>query len=637
MAWTDEDVLARAHYYLIQAEKAWTEPLSLWNFKVFYAAVLDCIQFHMSAAQRCKVDMAWANRFAALYNDLDKRVKADPILLYRPRTSKHARFHSSLAFIRYLLAANGVGKTHLAAVENVLCATGQGHYRGNAGDVVVVSTGHTVYSEQVFIKKFVIGEAGDPLTPFVPEGGKWFHSFDQRKYLLRVACERCAEAGHPTKCTHLRQIQCLSADSGRDRLMGFKASLVHIDELVDEDIYNEMRQRLRRGGAKGRMVVTSTPLAGPDHWTVRKLYELFTKRPAENWIDPSNHAEGAFVDVFEISKYDCIGSPGGPTLGEIEGERATMSPSEFEVRVKGRPIPLGNSLFNLHVLDAIETDECRPAEYGGLWITGDGINEDTLEWGEDIEFQAEQHNLDSTYQGLHVWEHPIEGAQYAIGADSASGVSDADTKDASVAYVFKLIPQMDGRLTLEMVALHYSFLDIYSYAVQCKILATYYNQAVVVPEITGIGAGLISVLSRQLGYPAVFAGENHPELIEGRSDSKFGVNTNAQTKPTMIAALKHMIQGRELVIRDKEAISECRTFQQTPSESGLSYRYRAASGAHDDRVMAMALVAYAIRQFPDLMAAYSLSPTKRPAGPAGNYFDNQSKHRRKDRPKPWIA
>lgn len=631
MAWNDEDVLARAHYYLTQFGKPWLDPLSVYNFREFYAQVVDCLQFEMSAAQRSKVPADWAYRFAAIYADLDKRLKADPTLLYRPRTEKHARFHESTAFIRYLLAANGIGKTHLAFMENKFCATGERHYNGKAGSVVVVSTGHTVFSEQVFVRKMVEGEDGDPLTPMVPEGGKWFHSFDQRKYLLRVACRDCAEAGRPTSCLHTKNIQCLSADSGRDRLMGFKASLCHIDELVDEPIYNEMKQRLRRGGNKGRMMVTSTPLAGPDHWTVKKLYELYTKRPQDNWVDRDKHDEGRFVEVFEISKFDCVGSPGGPTLGEIEGERLTMSPSEFEVRVKGRPIPLGNSLFNLHVLDAIEKEECRPAEYGSLWITGDGVDQDTLEWGEDLEFQTELHEGDTTYQGLHVWEHPLEGAQYALGADSASGVGDADTHDASVAYVFKLCPKEDGTLKLEMVAQHYSFIDIYSYAVQCKLLATYYNQAVIVPEITGIGSGLISVLSRQLGYPAVFAGENNPELIEGRSDSKFGVNTNAQTKPTMVAALKQMIQSRELTIRDKEAISECRTFQQTPSETGLSYRYKAASGAHDDRVMAMALVAYSVRQFPDLMGAYSLAPNKKPA-PA-SIFDNKPKKRQK----PWIA
>lgn len=632
MLWTDQKALERAHYYLQQAELPWTDTLSVYNFRDFYDKVVDVIEFEMSGAQRGQIPVQWAERFKALYDDFERKVKADPLLLYRPRTEKHARFHTSTAFIRYLLAANTIGKTDLAYVDDVFCATGQRHYNGLTGNVVVVSTGHTVYSEKVFVSKMIEGEDGDPLTPMLPEGGKWLHSFDQRKYLLRVACPNCAEAGKTYQCTHLKNIQCLSADSGVQRLMGFTARMVHIDELVDKEIYQEMRQRVRRGGANGRMMVTSTPLAGPDHWTVKELYNLYTKRPEDNWLNREDHSQGRYVDVFEISKYDCVGSPGGPTIGEIEQERKTMSPSEFEVRVKGRPLPLGNSLFNLHILDAMETEDCRPGETGSLWITGEGVTDDTLEWKDDIAWQPEPHEGESFFQGFHVWEHPKDGCQYAIGADVASGVSDPDTHDASAAYVFKLKPTLEGDIKLEMVACHYSFLDVYAYAVEIKKLATYYNTAVVVPEITGIGAGLVSCLARQLCYPAVFQGENNAELVNAQGDSKFGVNTNAQTKPVMVAAIKQMIQSRDITIRDKEALSECRTFQQTPSESGLSYRYKAASGAHDDRVLAMALVAYAVRQFPDLMSAYSMSPYHKPEPPQS--FDNKKENKR---PRPWIA
>lgn len=623
----DAQAILRAQQYLRKAGRAWSDTLTIQNFPEFYNKVADAVRYGMSTKERDAIPdlLDWAQRFRAVVDDFDTKVRRDPTLRYLPRTPKHQAFHDSQAFIRYLISANGIGKSLMCYMELIWCATGQRQYANNRGHAAVISTGHEGYSKLVFDRKMVYGEDKDPYSPYVPEDGYWFHSFDKRGHTLRLACPTCAEAGRPKDCTHVKEISCLSADSGKDRLMGFTATRALVDEHIPEDVWGEIVQRVIR--VQGSLMVAATPLAGPDSWEVRRLYELWKKRPQENRLNPMDPNSKRFVDVFQISKFDCIGTHNGPTLDSIEMERRTLPPSEFRVRVMGEPLPLGDSLFDLGILDKIEEEDCREAEYGQLILT-DAATPESLEYADELMWQPDQKRNEDVYEGFHVWEQPEPGYQYVMGADVASGVA-KNNKDASAAYVYKLLPQPSGAVKLEMVACHYSYLDVYEYAVEAKKFATYYNQAVIIPEVVGIGASFMSVLSRQLHYPAVFQSENSPELASAGIESHLGVRTSAQIKPRMVAAIRTFIEGRNMIIRDKEALSECRTFQQTRSESGLSYRYGAATGAHDDRVMAMALVAYAAMEFPDQVLAYATGPTERT--PGSKNIDPSL------RPKGWIV
>lgn len=617
----DRDALAKAQWLIARSGQAWNEPVTLYNFKRFADTAADAVKHGMTAKQRESLDwlIPWAERFSALSADFDERVRRDPLVLYQARTPKHQAFHDSPAFIRYGCCANGIGKTNMAFAEVVWCATGQKHWAGQRGNAVVVSTGHTVFSEKVFVVKMVKGEDGDALTPMVPENGRYFHSFDQRKYMLRLSCEECAEANKPKECAHTKSITCLSADSQVERLMGFTARLAHLDEGVPVDVYRELRQRVRRGGANGRMIVTATPLAGPDHWTVSELLDLAKNRPEDNWLDKDSKTT-PFVEVFQISKYDCVGTINGPTMGQIEAEKATLPDSEYRVRILGEPVPLADDpVFDIGILDQMEKEDTKDPDYYILSVKPASPGEmpvslETLQYGEDvlatkIDVPAKAHE----HTGFRVWKLPEEGKHYVIGADTASGTGVSNKKrDASAAYVFEVQPQDDKSLKFEMVACFWGYTDVWLYAANLKLLGNWYNLALIIPEVNGIGMGLAQDLARRLCYPNIYVGENNASLKSADMGSSIGVITSAQSKPLMAEALKVYIADRKIVVRDKQAIAECRAFQQNLSESGRSYVYEAASGMHDDRVLAMAFVAFAALYQPIAVAQMGLSNRKKP-------------------------
>lgn len=512
--------------------------------------------------------------------------------------------------------------TNLAAAELHACSTGQRWYAHQGPrDSICVSTGHAGYSVSVFDKKFVYGEDGDPLSPYVPEGGYWFHSFDKRDHILRLACPECAEAGKPRECNHHRSIRCLSADSGDERMAGFTASLAHIDEHVSEKVFKEIKQRIRRGGAKGRILITCTPAAGPDTWEEKELRKIWEENPELNYFDLGTKDE-RYVEVFEGSWYDLVGAPNSQiTHGIIEAARKTMSHSEFQARVMGKAVPhADNQVFDSYKLEAQRFENCTAPLYGELYLKetpGEpALSVERLQYCEDVDIREVQPpERPDKYEGVRVWLKPEPGARYLISVDSASGVSHTN-KDASAAYVFK-VTKRNVRIHLDMVAAWFGFPDIYAYARQIKMLGYYYNMAMIVPETTGIGADFMTGLSRHLFYPSMYIAENQGDRTQANFQPNIGILTNAQTKPLLAGALRTAINDDLILIRDAKAIDECLTFTRVLTESGLNYRYEAARGAKDDRVIALALAAYAAEHSAMNLYESIFPPKPKPSGSSG--------------------
>lgn len=623
----EAEIVGKARWLIERGGLSFPEQLSLKNFDRFCSLAADSVRFSLTQEARSRLPwlQEWTEGLVKVHSNIKKLVSADPLILYTPVTPKHQAFHESQAFVRYAMAGNGTGKSTLAYVENVWCSTGQKHWTNKRGNVVVLSTGHQTYSTKVFRSKLYDGEDGDPLTPMIPDGGKWFHSFDQRGFIIRVACPPCAMLGRPRECTHTRNITCLSAESGVERLMGYTARLGHIDEHIEVEQYRELKQRLRRGGADGRMMITATPLAGQS-WEITDLLELWKHSPEMNWLDVTDEAKGPYVDVFQFSQYEV----GFRSRGEIEADRGRMSEAEFLVRVMGEPMVIAeNPVFNLKLLDVQRKENCRDPSFFKIDLReGSDINIATLERADDVMLYPEHPEKPERFEGLKIWDHPEREAQYVVGVDSAAGVS-STKRDASAAYVFKIEANVDGVINLRMVAAWHSYDDVYSYAEKMKLVGVYFNTALIIPEVTGIGIPFMQALVRQLWYPNVWQSENAADQARAALDTRFGVNTNAQSKPNMVTALQKYINTRRLIIRDAPAIRELQAFHQIPTPSGLSYRYEGAGGEHDDRVMAMAFVCYAAINFPHQVLAMNLPPLppKAEAPEAGTVQIKPDKHK----------
>lgn len=167
-----------------------------------------------------------------------------------------------------------------------------------------------------------------------------------------------------------------------------------------------------------------------------------------------------------------------------------------------------------------------------------------------------------------VWLPPQIGRQYIVGVDTAGGGSDGDYSCAQV------IERGTAMQCAELRG-HFPPRELAARLVQ---LATLYNDALLAVERNNHGFGVLAHL-QTAAYPQIF-----------RDGGQDGWLTSAVSRPAMIENFADILATDAGLFRSRRLLSECRTFVRYPDGSS-----RAAGGAHDDCVMAMA-IALAVRR-----------------------------------------
>jgi hypothetical protein len=531
---------------------------------------------------------AWAQDFRRLYDDFERIVKKDPMMLYNPGIKASREFHKSLALTRYYRAGNRSRKTTSGYAENYFAVTGHHPYRPMpsypASTVIVAGLPFTDYAPRVFERKLLYGEDGNVLSPMFPEGGKWFYHYNKQQHILTLACPECAEAGKAGSCPgHHKKatIALVSSEKGVGVIEAFTVRLFHIDEHVPEEFYHAGKMRVADQPG-GNLIVTGTPLHGLEAWEKVKLSDV-----AEGPKKLNRREDGSpLVSLHTCTMYEGKIVP----KSMIEDMKQGMDEFEVESRIYGIPAPLAkNPVFDRTILAELRKDADDPLQ-GTLICTKPLIEAD----------EETKVIFGAVPEGpVNVWEAPKAGAQYVIGVDSAAGLS--DKHDASCASVLKL-SNKDGRMHFDLVAQYHNRINPLDYGDEVFKLALWYNSAQVIIELTGgLGRAVALRLSRELAYWNIFRDTTKPEFAEFGQDARFGVDTNATTKPFMVSALQQVLKKRLINIRCKHTIQEMVAFEQErTSASGQALmvpRYRGAGGAHDDRVMSLVIaVSVAISQ-----------------------------------------
>jgi hypothetical protein len=170
---------------------------------------------------------------------------------------------------------------------------------------------------------------------------------------------------------------------------------------------------------------------------------------------------------------------------------------------------------------------------------------------------------------LQVWLPPQRERRYIVGVDSAGGSSEGDFAAAQVIEEETGLQCAELRQRLRPAEL----------AKAAAELAKEYFGALVAVERNNHGAAVIAYLETQEHYANVYANGPVP-----------GWNTSAASKPVMVALMGSLLSEFPGMFFSRRLLGECRTF--VASTGGAT---GAASGAHDDCFMAMA-VAQSVRR-----------------------------------------
>lgn len=192
-----------------------------------------------------------------------------------------------------------------------------------------------------------------------------------------------------------------------------------------------------------------------------------------------------------------------------------------------------------------------------------------------------------------MWERPIKGHQYVVGADPADEGAD-----------YAVLKVMDVR-TMREVFRWRARTSATRFAEVCDRWGRHYFNALLGVEDNNMGLAVLVKLDELLHYPNLYRRDREPvrtRIIkggvadrpsEGKAKGKLGWHTDMKTKPLMLSQLKAALEGDsedsveefepDFAVRDKQLLQEAMTFS---DEDG---KLEGQEGAHDDVVMASAI------------------------------------------------
>ena len=184
------------------------------------------------------------------------------------------------------------------------------------------------------------------------------------------------------------------------------------------------------------------------------------------------------------------------------------------------------------------------------------------------------------YGHLEIYEAPIPGVSYVIGADGAQGIKDGDE---STAYVLKL-PQMEEVACFSDVIKPSEFAGVLNY------LGLLYNKALIGLEINDPGGFAANEkLMDFYSYPNLYYRANPYE--SSSTDMLYGWKTDKNTRPIMIRDFDDDIQNGRIYIKSKKVLTQMKTFVKLKDG-----KIGASAGKHDDLIMAAMIARQMVTQ-----------------------------------------
>ena len=183
---------------------------------------------------------------------------------------------------------------------------------------------------------------------------------------------------------------------------------------------------------------------------------------------------------------------------------------------------------------------------------------------------------------LKVWQQPVMGADYVIGADVAEGLERGDFSDFSVIAAREI--RRDGRTLVqagEVVARYRAKEDTDLYAEAIERVGYYYRTALVGVERNGPGLAVVKRLQNR-NYPRLY----RQEILDQRKRAlteRLGWQTSRTSKPLIIEDLVTALRKGEITFYDEVLRRELMTYVR--DERGFLGR----PTIKDDAVMATAI------------------------------------------------
>jgi hypothetical protein len=178
---------------------------------------------------------------------------------------------------------------------------------------------------------------------------------------------------------------------------------------------------------------------------------------------------------------------------------------------------------------------------------------------------------------LKIWEKPIPGTRYVVGADVAEGLIQGDFTCCDVLKLpyGEQVAQIHGKIDPD------TFGDVLDY------LGRYYNKALMGVEANNHGLTTITTL-KKANYANLYQREKLDSVGDGKKQKQAGWLTTKKSKYKIIDGLRSALRDGECGVVCKETIREMGEYTIHEGDNG-SCTYGAKLGCFDDRVISIAI------------------------------------------------
>lgn len=314
-------------------------------------------------------------------------------------------------------------------------------------------------------------------------------------------------------------------------------------ELIQED-FQQLDLRLRGFTPNYKQIIVSFNPISITHW-LKTVF--FDQKKSNARVIHTTYRDNKFIDDEYKSTLEAL---------------KEQDPYYYSVYALGEWGVTGKTVFNAQIVQErmrYLRDNPRLLKRGSFVYEykNDRIVESSIRFVEDEK------------GAIAIYELPDKRTPYVIGGDIAEGGYDA------------CVGQVLNNVTGAQAAVYHEQTDTDLYAKQMYCLGKYYNMALEAIE-TNFDLHPVKELQR-LGYYRQFRREEIDKITEQRRDV-FGFVTTKVTRPVIIAELVEIIRESVELINDIPTLEEMLTFAR--NEVG---KPEALEGAHDDRVLALAI------------------------------------------------
>jgi len=267
------------------------------------------------------------------------------------------------------------------------------------------------------------------------------------------------------------------------------------------------------------------------------------------------------------------------SMKKLRQEQAVSGEEAFQIS--------GYSVFNPKCLEFANFCKRSPIAEGDFDNAGKFHGCNTNKEKNDIGFHPcyqEDCNLDHTYDDapLKVWEWPIPGSEYCVGADVSEGLGGRSAYSVGVAIRYSTT----GGADYQVATWRSNTIDPIAYAYKLNFLGLMYNTALMAVECNRYDV-CIGTMRFQLGYPNMYRWK-HMDSLNVMSN-KLGWWTNLSSRPRLWQTFKRWLQQELFYVRSSNLIEEMKNFVKDEEDS---YTAGGDQDEYDDECIAVMIALY---------------------------------------------